>query len=290
MTLLHGIGQHSLKTTVEQQVIDVAYTPDSDDVFNFFAWEQGHIRLAGFNPRFHRHHISFLNHAAAAQLFDVINISSIMYPGLADRYWILATGSSVGRGYGPMLVSRRFCKVEELRGRRIAVADVSTTGGVLATMYVPDAEFIAKPYDEIADAVLAGEFDAGVMIHEELVHFPEKGLELVANLGELWLNETGLPLPVGLNIATRRFGREAASGIQRACHDSVQWALDHTEEAMRCASTFGRGCADEFVPMFSNDDTLRMPNDVRRGLRVLFDRVHDLGLAPKIETIEVIDD
>lgn len=180
--------------------------------------------------------------------------------------------------------------MRELRGKRIAVADVSTTGGVLAMMCAPDAEFIAKPYDEIADAILAGEFDAGVMIHEELVHYPSKGLKLVANLGEFWRSETNLPLPVGLNIVSRKFDREESGRIQNACHDSVLWALDHEEEAMRRASSFGRGCADSFVPMFSNDDTLHMPADVRQGLRVLFDRLRSHGLAPAIDEIEVIDD
>ncbi len=269
--------------------ISVAYSDDSDDVFNFHAWEHAHVTLPDTEASFHRHHISFMNHAAAAEMFDVVNISSAMYPSVADRYWILATGSSVGRGYGPMLVARDRLTLDDLAGKRVAVADISTTGGALAMMYCPDATFIAKPYHQIADAITDGEFDAGVMIHEELLYFPEKGLHLVSNLGQAWLDDTGLPLPVGLNIVRKRHGRQFAGEVQRACHDSLHWALDHIDEVMPALARLGRGCADEFVPMFSNTDTVFLPADVRRGLQVMFERVAEMGLGPAQTQWEVID-
>jgi 1,4-dihydroxy-6-naphthoate synthase len=127
------------------------------------------------------------------------------------------------------------------------------------------------------------------MIHEELVHYPELGLRCVRDLGAAWTEESELPLPVGLNVARRALGREAAEGIARTCRDSFLWARAHQREAMAFADRFGRGCAADFVPMFSNDDTLCMPDDVRRGLRVLFDQLAERGWAPRLETIEVID-
>lgn len=289
MTILETLQPTSTPHTTPRKTLSVAYSDDSDDIFNFYAWERGHITLPDCEASFRRHHISFMNHAAAAEIFDIVNISSVMYPSVADRYWILATGSSVGRGYGPMLVSKHHRSLADLKGKRIAVADISTTGGALAMMYCPEAEFIAKPYHQIADAVLSGEFDAGVMIHEELIYFPEKGLRLVCNLGQVWLAETGLPLPVGLNVVRKKHGRSFATEVQRTCRASLDWALTHTEEIMPYLSKIGRGCAEEFVPMFSNEDTLFMPEDVREGLALLFRRVVDLGLGPQLEEIEVID-
>lgn len=272
--------------------ISVAYTPDSDDVFNFHAWESGHVGLPEFHPNFHRNHISVLNHAAASGLHDVVNVSAVMYPVLADRYRILAVGTSVGRGYGPVLVSATDRDIASLSGARVAVADISTTGGVLARLACPDdTRFVTRPYHRIADAILAGEVDAGVMIHEELVHFPELGLHRVLDLGADWQDRTGLPLPVGLNLVKRSLGLEAARRIVRVCRASLAWGLAHPTEALAAANRFGRGRAEQFIPMFSNDDTLRFPEDVRRGLELLLDRVADLGLGPRLspESLEIVD-
>lgn len=272
------------------RTLHIAYTPDSDDVFNFFGWEHGHVSLPGYAARFGRSHIAVLNRAAMVEAYEVVAISSVVYPLLSNRYWILGVGSSVGRGYGPVLVSKRYTSVEALAGRRVAVAGLVTTGGTLARMACPtDAEFVEMPYDRIADAILDDEVDAGVMIHEELVHYPELGLRRVRDLGAAWSEETGLPLPVGLNVARRSLGRETAEGVARTCRDSFLWAREHRAEALEFANRFGRGCAADFVPMFSNDDTLRMPTDVRRGLRTLFDQLAERQWAPPLETIEVID-
>ncbi len=277
---------------VGPRAISVAYTPDSDDVFNFHAWETGKVGLPEFRPAFHRNHISVLNHAAASGLHDVVNVSAVMYPVLADRYRILAVGTSVGRGYGPVLVAATERDIDSLAGARVAVADISTTGGVLARLACPpETIFVTRPYHRIADAVLDGEVDAGVMIHEELVHFPELGLHQVLDLGADWLQRTGLPLPVGLNLVRRSLGLDAARRIVRVCRASLAWGLAHPDEALAAANRFGRGRAEQFIPMFSNDDTLRFPEDVRAGLRLLLERVADLGLGPRLtaEQMEIVD-
>jgi 1,4-dihydroxy-6-naphthoate synthase len=152
-----------------------------------------------------------------------------------------------------------------------------------------DVEFVEMRYDLIAEAILNGHVHAGVMIHEELVHYPELGLRCVRDLGAAWSEETGVPLPVGLNIARRALGRDVVEAIARTCRDSLLWAREQRAEAMAFAHRFGRGCAADFVPLFSNDDTLFMPGDVRRGLRVLFDQIAERGWAPRLENIEVID-
>jgi 1,4-dihydroxy-6-naphthoate synthase len=270
-------------------VLEVAYTPDSDDAFNYYAWEHGRISLPHHRARFHRDHIIALNRGAAQERFDVVAVSSVAFPALADRYRVLAVGNSVGRGYGPVLAAARPCSPADLRGRRVAVAGIPTTGGALAAMYCPGAELVEFPYDRIADEVAAGRFDAGVMIHEELLFFPQKGLHKVCDLGAAWCEDTGLPLPVGLNLVRRNLGRELARAVAAICRESLVWGLAHADEAMAFASRFGRGCSDRHVAMFSNADTLCLPADAREAMRLMFERVADLGLAPRIDHWEIID-
>ena len=270
-------------------LVRVAYTPDSDDAFNYYAWEHGRVCLPGFRARFERNHIIALNRAAEMEAYDLVGVSSARYPALADRYWILAVGNSIGRGYGPVLVSRDFSTLHELRNKRIAVAGIPTTGAALAAMFCPGAAFHELAYDRIADAVAEGAFDAGVMIHEELLFYPERGLRCVCDLGAAWCEDTGLPLPVGLNLVRRSLGREVAGQIAQVCRASLRWGLDHFDEAFAFASQFGRGCSQQHVAMFSNDDTLMLAEDVRQALRVMFDRVAALGLGPRLREIEVID-
>lgn len=277
------------ESTTSRRTLRVAYTPDSDDAFNFYAWEHGRITLDGCDAIFERDHIIALNRAAETDRYDVVGISSAIYPAFADRYRILAVGNSIGRGYGPVLVSKNYSALADLRGKRIGVGGIPTTGAALAAMYCAGAKFIEMRYDLIADAVVRGELDAGVMIHEELLFFPQKGLRKVACLGATWCEETGLPLPVGLNLVRRDLGLPLSRELARICTRSLQWGLDHFDEAFAFASRFGRGCAADHVRMFSNQDTLCMPADVRKALRVMFDRVAALGIAPRIDEIEVVD-
>lgn len=271
------------------QILHIAYTPDSDDAFNFYAWEHGRVTVPDVEAHFHREHVFALNRAALQERYDVVGVSSVAFPEFAEHYWILSAGNSIGRGYGPVLVSRRYEALADLRGKTVAVAGIPTTGGALAMMYCGEARFVEMQYDLIADAIVHGEVDAGVMIHEELLFFPEKGLRRVADLGAAWTEETGLPLPVGLNIVRRALGRPLAQSIATACRDSLQWGMDHYDEAFAFASGFGRGCAADHVRMFSNADTLRLPPEARAGVRMMFDRVAALGIGPKVKQFEVID-
>ena len=280
-----------MKTTATApSILRIAYTPDSDDVYNFYAWEHGRVGLdtPGCGVEFHRDHIAELNHAADNEAFDVVAVSSIAYPRLADRYWILSTGNSIGRNFGPMLVSKRYRTKADLRGKRVGVAGTRTTGGVMARMFCPGAEFVEIAYDRIADAVVQGECDAGVMIHEEILFFPGKGLHGVCDLGKAWCQDTGLPLPVGLNLVRKKMGMELARNVAGACHRSLRWAIDHTDEVAAFARKFGRGMAREHIQMFSNEDTLRLPEDACRSLGVLFHRLAGIGLAPSIESFQVV--
>ncbi|MCK6484939.1 MAG: hypothetical protein HUU22_11160 [Phycisphaerae bacterium] len=276
-------------TPAERPTLRIAYTPDSDDAFNYYAWQRGRVTLDSHAARFENGHIIALNRLAAAEEADVVGISSAFFPSVAHRYWILAVGNSIGRGYGPVLASKRFDIPDQLRGRRIAVGGMPTTGGALAMMYCPGAQLVEMRYDRIADAVVADEVDAGVMIHEELLHFPQKGLKRVLDLGAAWCDDTKLPLPVGLNVVHQRLGRDLARRVAAMCLASLRWARENYDEAFAFASRFGRGCAAQHIGMFSNDDTACMPPDARRALDVMFDRIARLGIGPRTESYEIID-
>jgi 5,8-dihydroxy-2-naphthoate synthase len=271
--------------------LSIAYTPDSDDVFNFYAWEKGYVMLDadGYEPVFYQDHIIELNHAAMHAQYDVVAVSSVFYPSVADRYRILCVGNSVGRNFGPTLVSKRYKTLVDLRGKRVAVGGHPTTGSVLAMMYCPGIELVEMPYDSIIDAIARDEMDAGVMIHEELIHYRERGLDCVCDLGIAWCEDTGLPLPVGLNLVRRELGVELALDIAATCQLSLLWGFENSQEVYSFASKFGRGLAKEHIEMFRFDDFLLLPEDVRKAMKIMFGRVASMNLGPGIDSFEVIE-
>jgi 1,4-dihydroxy-6-naphthoate synthase len=278
---------------VRRRPLTIAYTPDSDDAFYYDALEAGLVDLPGHRPSFRREPMSVLNREALAGTFEVTAISSVVYPQVADRYAVLSVGTSVGRGYGPVLVSRDGLTAADLAGRRVGVPGVPTTGWFLLRCLCPDALPVEMPFDRIGPAVASGNLAAGVMIHEELLYYPQLGLRKVVDLGAAWCEQNGLPLPVGLNVARRDLG---PAGLERVCaaiRDSLQHALDYPEAALARVSRFGRGregrCTERFVAMFANGDSLRMPGDVRGALRVLLCQVADLGLADAVPPLDIVE-
>jgi 1,4-dihydroxy-6-naphthoate synthase len=275
------------------QPLTIAYTPDSDDAFYYDALEAGRVPLPGYRLDFSRQPMSVLNRAALRGRYDVTAISSVVYPHIARRYAILSAGTSVGRGYGPVLVSKDERTVADLPGHRVGVPGVPTTGWFLLCWLCPEAVPVEMAYDRIADAVAAGDLEAGVMIHEELLYYPRRGLRRVVDLGAEWCRRHHLPLPVGLNVIRRDLGPAAVQRICAAIRGSLQYALDHADEALSRVSRLGRGpegqCTERFVAMFANADSVRMPADVRTALRVLFDQVADLGLSPAVPPIDIIE-
>jgi 1,4-dihydroxy-6-naphthoate synthase len=272
--------------------LTIACTPDSDDAFYYYALETGRVPLPGFLPEFRREPVGALNKAALAGTHEVTAISSVAYPAIADRYAILSVGTSVGRGYGPVLVSRVRQTLQELRGKRVGVGGVPSTGWFLLYQICPEAIAVPMAFDQIGAAVAAGTLDAGVMIHEELLNYPQLGLHRVVDLGAQWCQDTGLPLPVGLNVARRDLGRPALERICAAIRRSLRYGLDHRAEALAWVGRCGGGapgqCTMRFVEMFANNDSLNMPEDVRAGLRLLFRQVADLGHAAKVPALDII--
>jgi 1,4-dihydroxy-6-naphthoate synthase len=275
------------------RTLTIAYTPDSDDAFYYDALEHGLVSLPGYGLRFHREPMARLNRAALEGRYAVTAVSSIVYPQVADRYAILSVGTSVGRGYGPVLVSRDPLGLADLAGRRVGVPGVPTTGWFLLRLLCPGALPVELPFDCIADAVAAGELAAGVMIHEELLYYPQVGLRKVIDLGAAWCERYRLPLPVGLNLVRRDLGATAMARVCGAISASLRYSRDNPDAALERVSQYGRGAAggvtEQFVRMFANEDSQAMPADVRAALRVLFTQAVGLGLTPALPPIDIIE-
>jgi 1,4-dihydroxy-6-naphthoate synthase len=226
-------------------------------------------------------------------LYDVAAISSVAYPAVADHYAILSVGTSVGRGYGPVLVSKHLKTLEEIRGRRVGVGGIPTTGWFLLRWLCPEAIVVEMAFDRIGDAIASGELDAGVMIHEELLYYPRLGLHRVEDLGARWCQDHGLPLPVGLNVIRRELGSRTVQQICSTLRQSLRYGQDHRVEALQWVCRFGRGttgqCTSRFVEMFANKDSMHLAPDVRLGLRVLFNQCIALEIAEALPPLDIIE-
>lgn len=271
----------------------IAYTPDSDDAFYYDALETGQVALPGYELEFARQPMSILNRVALHGQYEISAISSIVYPQIARHYAILSVGTSVGRGYGPVLVSREPRTLADLAGRPVGVGGIPTTGWFLLRYLCPDAVPIEMPFDRIAESVAAGALEAGVMIHEELLYYPQLGLHRVVDLGAEWCRRSGLPLPVGLNVIRRDLGIVAMQRICAVLRRSLRHALEHPHETLARVCRYGRGtegqCTDQFVSMFANEDSMRLPDDVRMGLFVLLAQAADLGLTDTVPPLDIVE-
>jgi 1,4-dihydroxy-6-naphthoate synthase len=264
--------------------ITVAHSPDADDAFMFYALAQGKIGDPGLEFLHVLEDIQTLNDRARRGVYEVTAVSFHAYAYLADRYALLPHGASMGDGYGPMIVARRPVRPEEVRGKRVAVPGVLTTAALAVRLWDASLEHVVIPFDRIMDAVVAGEVDAGVIIHEGQVTYASMGLHKVLDLGEWWTGETGLPLPLGGNVIRKDLGPDLLRRISRLLRDSIQYALAHRQEALDYAMQFGRDMdrrlADRFVGMYVNDLTLDYGERGRAAVRRLLTVGHERGIIP----------
>ena len=276
------------------QCLTIAYTPDPDDAFHYHALETGLIAPPrGCTLAFEHHHIRNLNESCRQGRYDVCAISSVFFPTIDDRYVILGSGASVGRGYGPVLACRAGAALTSLAGRRVAVPGLTTTGAFLLGYFYADFEALPMAFDEIEDAILTGRVDAGVLIHEELLNYRARPIRKICCLGQRWTEHTGLPLPVGLNVAKRSLGLPLIRQLENLIHESMAHALANPAAAMDFASRFGRGpdsqVCEDFVAKFANTDTLLMPADVRLGLGTLYAKALHRGFIDHLPALDVVD-
>jgi 1,4-dihydroxy-6-naphthoate synthase len=265
------------------QEISIAHSPDSDDAFMFYGLATNKVRVPGYKFTHTLTDIETLNHRAINEAFyDVTAISFHAYPYLQDNYTLMACGGSVGEGYGPMIVSSRKLTLAQVKKTRIAVPGTLTTAYLTLKLFAPDIDTAVVPFDQIIPAVAAGEFDAGLIIHEGQLTYAKDGLTKLLDLGQWWREQTGLPLPLGGNAIRRSLGAETLSATTNALRDSIQHALDHREEALAYAMQFARDLdptlANRFVGMYVNERTLNYGPDGREAIHKLLEMGYDRGV------------
>jgi len=272
-------------STVATRTIRVGHSPDSDDAFMFYALTHDKLDARGLRFVHQLEDIETLNRRALAGELEVSAVSIHAYAHLADRYALLASGSSMGDRYGPMVVTRDAASLADLRGRRIAIPGTLTTAYLTLQLCLgKDVPVVVMPFDQILPAVADGRVDAGLIIHEGQLYYGAKGLHKVVDLGQWWFEQTGLPLPLGGNVVRRDLGDELVVEIARLLKASIQYALDHRPEALEYALRYARdldpALADRFVGMYVNEWTVDYGPRGREAVRTLLGRAEAAGLLP----------
>jgi len=272
--------------------INIAHSPDSDDAFMFYGLATNKVRVPGLRFTHTLCDIETLNRKAQEGVYDVTAISFHAFPYIQDHYALLPSGGSVGDGYGPMIVATRAFTQSEVKKKKIAVPGKLTTAYLALKLFAPGIEVEVVPFDQIIPQVLAGKYEAGLIIHEGQLTYSKAGLHRVVDLGKWWLKMTGLPLPLGGNAIRRALGPQLMLSVSNALRDSIQYALDHREEALAYAMQFARDLdpqlADKFVGMYVNERTLDYGSDGREAVRRLLDMGHKAGIIPQVARVEFI--
>ena len=274
--------------------ISIAHSPDSDDAFMFYGLATNKIRVPGYRFNHTLCDIETLNLRARDEAFyDVTAISFHAYPYVQNKYTLMGCGGSVGEGYGPMVVSSRLLTPEDLGRIKIAVPGALTTACLALKIFNPAIETVTVPFDRIMPEILAGNFEAGLIIHEGQLTYSSSGLRKVLDLGAWWRETTGLVLPLGGNAIRRSLGMKPLHIVTKALRDSIQHALDHREEALEYAMQFARDLdarlANRFVSMYVNERTLDYGPDGRQAIRQLLDMGYERGIIPIAPMVDFID-
>ncbi len=276
----------------EKREFTIAHSPDADDAFMFYALATGKVRSDLLEFRHVLKDIQSLNQDARAGVYDMTAISYHAYPYVADKYLLTAAGSSVGDGYGPIVVATRDLAPSELAGKRVAVPGLLTTAYLALKLYAPDIEPVVCEFDEILEAVASGKVEAGVVIHEGQLTFADMGLRSVVDLGEWWKRTQGLPLPLGCNCIMRSLPAAIQVEARRKLSETIKYSLDHRAEALEYARQFSRGLetglADRFVGMYVNNHTTDMAPEVLEAGQKLLDMGFSAGLIPHSVQLEYV--
>lgn len=289
-------GQTGTSTSPSTQVreIKLAHSPDSDDAFMFYALATHKLSTPGYKYTHVLSDIQTLNEAAFRETYDVTALSFAAYPWLRDKYVLLDCGASFGDHYGPIVVASKAVKGHEIAGKRVAVPGLKTTAYLALKLFEPNFEPVVTPFDKILEAVKNEVVDAGLLIHEGQLLFPQLGLHRVMDLGVWWHEQTGMPLPLGGNAVRRALGPEVGRQIARTIRDSVEYGLEHREEALNYAMQFARDMdlelADKFVGMYVNKWTLGHGGRGQRAVSELIQRGTSAGLLPGPATVEFLNE
>ena len=273
-----------------EKIIRVGHSPDPDDAFMFYGLSSGKVKLEGIKIEHMLEDIQSLNERAIKAELEVTAISAHAYPYLADNYWIMATGASMGEGYGPVIVSKKYRSLAELRGKRVATPGKLTTASLLFRIYAEGIENVDIPFDQIMGRVSSGEFDACLLIHEGQITYGQEGFHKVLDFGELWEKETGgLPLPLGLDMVRKDLGEDLARKLSAGLKESIRYGYTHQDEAIPYALQWGRGIdtklGEKFVKMYVSDLTVDMGQKGLDALTRLFRLGSEKGLLPAVPEI-----
>lgn len=277
--------------------ISLAYSVDADDAFMFYALSQaagqaaGHVATHGLTFVHRRGDTAWLNALAATGGADVVAISAGAYPAVARDYLLLPHGASVGRGFGPVVVAKQPMTLADLAGRRVAIPGLSTTAFLVLRLMQPAVVPVVvpiAPFARVFQALDRGEVDAALLIHEGRLLYQNYGCVRVAELGEWWLRESGLPLPLGVNVIRRSLGTPTVALVSQVLLDAIAYAFAHREDILRSIASENRGDAslserallDRYLTMYANEDTRTMAPDVRTAIDVLFAKAASAGLLP----------
>jgi 1,4-dihydroxy-6-naphthoate synthase len=274
-------------------LIRLGHSPDPDDAFMFWGLASGEVDPRRFEFEHVLRDIQTLNEWALEGKLEVTAISLAAYPLVQERYVLLPHGASMGSGYGPIVVTREEMPAASLRNVEIAVPGAMTTAFLVLRMCIGDTfRYREVPFDRIIDEVSSGRAPAGLLIHEGQLTYAAEGLKKVVDLGEWWLLETGLPLPLGANVARRDLGANSLFEVSDVLRDSIQAGLDNRDEAMEYALRFGRGLdrelADRFVGMYVNELTCDYGEEGRQAVRELLSRAEALGTYEQPVKVEFV--
>jgi 1,4-dihydroxy-6-naphthoate synthase len=275
------------------RTITIAHSPDSDDAFMFYGLATNKLDTGNLRFEHVLEDIQTLNEKAMRGVYDVTAVSFHAYAYIADKYALLPHGASIGDNYGPIVVSHEKALPEEMSRLKIAVPGELTSAFLALRIFCPDFEYEVVPFDKIIDHVRAGRADAGLLIHEGQLFYPELGLHKVLDLGEWWHAETGLPLPMGGNVIRRDLGAETIRAVSRCLRESIRYSLDHREDALDYAMQFARDMdvrtADKFVGMWVNELTLDYTARGREAVQRLLDEGAARGIIPRRVAVEFVD-
>ena len=272
--------------------IHVAHSPDSDDAFMFYALATRKIDTGDINYVHVLSDIETLNRKAMEEVYEVSAISFHAYAYLADKYALLSSGASMGRNYGPIVVSTKPMHPRVMTEKPVAIPGTLTTAFLALRLFEPEVKFQVVPFDKILDEVQRGKYEAGLLIHEGQLTYREMGFHKVIDLGEWWQEKTGLPLPLGGNVIQRKLGAELTSRVSADIKRSIQYGLDHRQETMDYAIQFSRGLdnqrVDRFIGMYVNELTLDYGEEGREAVRRLLDEAFAKGIIPNKVPLEFV--
>jgi len=276
----------------DNRIIRVGHSPDPDDAFMFYGLSSGKVKLDGIIIEHMLEDIQSLNVRAMNGELEVTAISAHAYPSVAGKYWIMKTGASMGEGYGPVLISKNYHSLEELRGRKVATPGKLTTASLIFKIFSDGIENVDIPFDQIMERVDSGEFAAGVIIHEGQITYAQQGFKKIIDFGELWKSRFGdLPLPLGLDVVRKDLGEVLARKLSAGLRDSIHYGYTHQAEAIPYALQYGRGIdtrlGERFVKMYVSELTVDMGDRGKKALETLFRLGAERKLIDPVGTLQL---